>query len=69
VALGQAQGIKVFGDDYPTPDGTCVRDYVHVDDLGKAHLLALHGIRPYLAFFAALFLSFFLSGTNNFSLL
>ena len=33
--------LKVFGDDYPTPDGTCVRDYVHVDDLARAHLAAL----------------------------
>jgi UDP-glucose 4-epimerase len=32
---------KIFGDDYPTPDGTCVRDYIHVADLGRAHLLAL----------------------------
>jgi UDP-glucose 4-epimerase len=40
-ALGQGAGLKVFGDDYPTPDGTCVRDYVHVDDLAQAHLLAL----------------------------
>ncbi len=33
VALGQRPDITVFGDDYPTPDGTCIRDYVHVDDL------------------------------------
>ena len=33
--------LKIFGDDYPTPDGTCVRDYIHVADLGRAHLLAL----------------------------
>ncbi len=39
--LGQGPGLKVFGDDYPTPDGTCVRDYVHVDDLAQAHELAL----------------------------
>lgn len=40
-ALGQRQEITVFGDDYDTPDGTCIRDYVHVEDLIKAHLLAL----------------------------
>lgn len=40
-ALGIGAGLQVFGDDYPTPDGTCVRDYVHVDDLAQAHLLAL----------------------------
>ncbi|MGA3011066.1 MAG: UDP-glucose 4-epimerase GalE [Terracidiphilus sp.] len=41
VALGRRQSIKIFGDDYPTPDGTCVRDYIHVSDLADAHLLAL----------------------------
>ena len=41
VALGQREGITIFGDDYPTPDGTCVRDYVHVEDLAAAHLAAL----------------------------
>lgn len=41
VALGQRDAITVFGDDYPTPDGTCIRDYVHVNDLGEAHLRAL----------------------------
>jgi len=40
-ALGQGPALKVFGDDYPTRDGTCVRDYVHVDDLAAAHLAAL----------------------------
>ena len=40
-ALGSGPGLKVFGDDYPTRDGTCVRDYVHVDDLAQAHRLAL----------------------------
>ncbi|WP_042801014.1 UDP-glucose 4-epimerase GalE [Streptomyces sp. C] len=41
VALGQRESISVFGDDYPTPDGTCVRDYIHVADLAEAHLSAL----------------------------
>jgi UDP-glucose 4-epimerase len=40
-ALGTGPALKVFGDDYPTADGTCVRDYVHVDDLAQAHQLAL----------------------------
>ncbi|MBP3654095.1 MAG: UDP-glucose 4-epimerase GalE [Oscillospiraceae bacterium] len=40
-ALGQRSHIGIFGDDYPTPDGTCVRDYIHVRDLAEAHLLAL----------------------------
>ncbi|MEV8526737.1 MULTISPECIES: UDP-glucose 4-epimerase GalE [unclassified Streptomyces] len=41
VALGQRDSISIYGDDYPTPDGTCVRDYIHVADLAQAHLLAL----------------------------
>jgi UDP-glucose 4-epimerase len=41
VALGRRKSIKIFGEDYPTPDGTCVRDYIHVSDLADAHLLAL----------------------------
>ncbi len=41
VALGRREKIKVFGQDYPTPDGTCIRDYIHVQDLADAHLLAL----------------------------
>jgi UDP-glucose-4-epimerase GalE len=40
-ALGRKPRVEVFGTDYPTPDGTCVRDYVHVEDLAEAHLLAL----------------------------
>ena len=46
VALGQRPQISIFGDDYPTPDGTCIRDYVHVDDLAQAHLLALQQLAP-----------------------
>jgi len=46
VALGQRGGVKVFGDDYPTPDGSCIRDYVHVEDLATAHLAALEKISP-----------------------
>ncbi|WP_059007123.1 UDP-glucose 4-epimerase GalE [Streptomyces specialis] len=41
VALGRRESIAIYGTDYPTPDGTCVRDYIHVDDLANAHLLAL----------------------------
>jgi UDP-glucose-4-epimerase GalE len=41
VALGQRAEITIFGDDYATPDGTCIRDYIHVDDLGAAHVRAL----------------------------
>lgn len=41
VALGRRESIRIYGEDYPTPDGTCIRDYVHVSDLADAHLLAL----------------------------
>jgi UDP-glucose 4-epimerase len=41
VALGQRKQIAMFGDDYPTPDGTCVRDYIHVTDLADAHIKAI----------------------------
>lgn len=44
--LGQREAIHVFGADYPTPDGTCIRDYIHVDDLASAHLKALEKIEP-----------------------
>jgi UDP-glucose 4-epimerase len=44
VALGLRQSIKIYGTDYPTPDGTCVRDYIHVADVGRAHLLALDAL-------------------------
>lgn len=46
VAAGQRESVQVFGDDWPTADGTCVRDYIHVDDLAAAHLLALQSARP-----------------------
>jgi UDP-glucose 4-epimerase len=45
-AMGLRPHIEVFGTDYPTPDGTCVRDYIHVDDLAEAHLLALERLQP-----------------------
>ncbi|MFE6360948.1 UDP-glucose 4-epimerase GalE [Streptomyces sp. NPDC057806] len=46
VAQGRRDAISVFGDDYPTPDGTCVRDYIHVADLADAHLRAVRTARP-----------------------
>ncbi|WP_280222065.1 UDP-glucose 4-epimerase GalE [Nocardia neocaledoniensis] len=50
LALDAAAGLRdkfsLFGDDYPTPDGTCIRDYIHVTDLAQAHLLALDAIQP-----------------------
>ena len=44
VALGRRKSIRIYGDDYPTPDGTCIRDYIHVADLADAHLLALNAL-------------------------
>jgi UDP-glucose 4-epimerase len=44
VALGRRANIKIFGTDYPTHDGTCIRDYIHVRDLTDAHLLALNAL-------------------------
>ena len=44
VALGQREQFSIFGDDYPTPDGTCIRDYIHVIDLAQAHILALRAL-------------------------
>ena len=45
VALGQRDSLKIFGDDYATPDGTCIRDYVQVEDLIAAHILALEYLK------------------------
>jgi UDP-glucose 4-epimerase len=45
VALGQRPHISIFGDDYPTEDGTCIRDYIHVSDLADAHVLAVEKLR------------------------
>ena len=44
-ASGRKEDLTVFGEDYPTPDGTCIRDYIHVQDLAEAHLLALEALR------------------------
>ena len=46
VAAGKRDQLMMYGDDYPTPDGTCVRDYIHVADLAAAHLLALGAVKP-----------------------
>jgi UDP-glucose 4-epimerase len=46
VALGQRENVQIFGTDYPTRDGTCVRDYIHVCDLAQAHILAMERIEP-----------------------
>lgn len=45
-AMGKIPNVTIFGTDYPTPDGTCIRDYIHVDDLALAHILALDRIGP-----------------------
>jgi len=44
--MGKRSHVEIFGTDYPTPDGTCIRDYIHVDDLAEAHRLALDAIQP-----------------------
>ncbi len=46
VALGERDKVSIFGDDYPTPDGTCARDYIHVEDLAETHLRALDHLQP-----------------------
>jgi UDP-glucose 4-epimerase len=45
-AAGLREGVQIYGTDYPTPDGTAVRDYIHVEDLARAHLLALDAAKP-----------------------
>jgi UDP-glucose 4-epimerase len=45
VAAGQRPDVQIYGTDYPTPDGTAIRDYIHVEDLARAHLLALDGVQ------------------------
>jgi UDP-glucose 4-epimerase len=47
VPLGQRKAISIFGSDYPTKDGTCIRDYIHIEDLAMAHLLTLEGLQEY----------------------
>ena len=49
VALGQKEAVEIYGTDYPTPDGSCLRDYIHIVDLAQAHLLALKA--PQSAFY------------------
>ena len=46
IPLGQREKLQVYGNDYPTQDGTCIRDYIHVDDLASAHLLAIQATEP-----------------------
>jgi UDP-glucose-4-epimerase GalE len=46
VALGRQEAVGIFGDDYDTPDGTCIRDYIHVCDLADAHVLAIEAVKP-----------------------
>jgi UDP-glucose 4-epimerase len=49
------RALPFFGDDYPTPDGTCIRDYIHIEDLASAHVLALGGLvdRPFMRYNSA----------------
>jgi UDP-glucose 4-epimerase len=61
VALGKRESVSVFGSDYPTPDGTCVRDYVHIYDLAMAHLLVLEALKEHEA------LAYNLGNGNGFS--
>jgi len=44
--MGKRSEVKIYGTDYETPDGTCIRDYIHIDDLCRAHLLALDKLAP-----------------------
>jgi UDP-glucose 4-epimerase len=52
VALGQREHVSIYGDDYPTPDGSCIRDYIHIADLSTAHVLALEALdeRPVMVY-------------------
>jgi len=52
VALGRREAVKIYGTDYPTPDGTCIRDYIHIVDLAQAHVLAVDalGAREHLIY-------------------
>ena len=50
VALGRRKSIQIFGEDYPTRDGTCIRDYIHVRDLADAHMLALAALKERQAY-------------------
>lgn len=50
VPLGKRDSISIFGTDYPTPDGTCVRDYIHINDLAQAHVLAVESDRPAMTY-------------------
>ena len=61
VALGQRDEVQIFGEDYPTPDGTCIRDYVHVTDLAQAHILALGALEDHA------YLQYNLGSGNGFS--
>lgn len=45
-ALGQRESVQIFGTDYPTPDGTCIRDYIHVEDLVDAHIAVMNALQP-----------------------
>jgi len=67
VALGRRNSIRIYGQDYPTPDGTCIRDYVHVSDLAEAHLLALTALEGEAA--ATARLVFNLGNGDGFSVL
>src|SRR3954464_4170103 len=49
VAVGRREKLLIYGDDWDTPDGTCVRDYVHTDDLAQAHQLAVENLAPGVA--------------------
>ncbi len=66
VALGKREYISIFGADYPTPDGTCVRDYIHVSDLASAHILVLDALRQRCWWRARAASSAICTGSRNF---